>query len=170
MNAVIPFTFESSEIRVIDVNGEPWFVARDVAAVLGYADTADAVQRHCKKAQRIDSIRVGVSPTLQNQTLIIPESDVNRLIFRSKLPAAERIQDWLAEEVIPAIRKTGSYTLAPMSPAEMLVAQAQMLVDHERRTLFPAYAGMNRPLTDEARVSPPAPAPSSRQGMTPGGF
>jgi prophage antirepressor-like protein len=137
MTAIIPFTFESSEIRVVDVNGEPWFVAKDVAVMLGYANTVDAIGRHCKRAQPIENIikNIGGRETLplQNQTLMIPEGDVNRLINRSKLPKAEAIQDWLCDEVMPSIRRTGGYQLKPLTPAEQLLAIVQLSVDQERR-------------------------------------
>jgi|WetSurMetagenome_2_1015567.scaffolds.fasta_scaffold00674_22 prophage antirepressor-like protein len=134
MTNLIPFKFEAHEIRtIVDTQGNPWFVARDVATMLGYANPPEAIRTHCKRARAIDSIGVSVSLTLQNQTLMIPESDVNRLINRSKLPKAEAIQDWLCEEVMPSIRKTGAYQLKAMTPAEMLVAQAQAMLDVERR-------------------------------------
>ena len=85
--------------------GEPWFVARDVAIALGYSDPADAIQRHCKK---VNDSNIGVSPTIPSPK-IIPESDVYRLVMRSKLPDAVRFQDWVVEEVLPIIRKTGHY-------------------------------------------------------------
>ena len=134
MTAIIPFTFESSEIRsIVDAEGNPWFVARDIAKALGYSDPADAVQRHCKKAQAVGIIGVGETPTLQNQTLIIPQSDVIRLISRSKLESAERFQDWLFEEVVPSILKTGSYSARVLTPAEQNLANAQLAVEFERR-------------------------------------
>ena len=100
--------FEKAEfgsVRVILKEGEPWFVARDVAIALGYSDPADAIQRHCKK---VNDSNIGVSPTIPSPK-IIPESDVYRLVMRSKLPDAVRFQDWVVEEVLPIIRKTGHY-------------------------------------------------------------
>lgn len=100
--------FEKTEfgsVRVVMKEGEPWFVARDVAIALGYSDPADAIQRHCKK---VNDSNIGVSPTIPSPK-IIPESDVYRLVMRSKLPDAVRFQDWVVEEVLPTIRKTGHY-------------------------------------------------------------
>ena len=94
---------------------EPWFVANDVASALGYAVPKKAVIDHCKYAEIFkgtDSVPLTDSP---RGISIIPESDVYRLIMRSNLPNAERFQDWVVEEVLPSIRKTGSYSMAPAS-------------------------------------------------------
>lgn len=86
---------EFGKVRIVMRNGEPWFVARDVAVALGYADPADAIQRHCKK---INDSNMGVSPSVPSPK-IIPESDVYRLVMRSNLPTAIEFQDWVCEEV-----------------------------------------------------------------------
>lgn len=93
--------------------GEPWFVANDVASALGYAVPKKAVIDHCKYAEIFkgtDSVPLTDSP---RGISIIPESDVYRLIMRSNLPNAERFQDWVVEEVLPSIRKTGNYSMVP---------------------------------------------------------
>lgn len=115
MSNVIPFSFDQHPVRVVELDGQPWFVAKDVAIVLGYADTAKAVKTHCKAYRQAG---VGVSPTLDPQTNIIPERDVYRLIFKSKLPAAEQFEEWVVAEVLPSIRKTGRYEAAAAQPVE----------------------------------------------------
>jgi prophage antirepressor-like protein len=113
------FNFNSNELRVIDRDGEPWFVAKDVADVLGYSNPQKAVRDHCKKGERfVTPFSNGVEVTF------IPESDVYRLVMRSKLPSAEAFQDWVMEEVLPSIRKTGQYQMQKLSSAEMLLQQA----------------------------------------------
>jgi prophage antirepressor-like protein len=92
---------------VVEIDCDAWFVAKDVARVLGYRQTDKAVRDHCNGAQRMtvanrDSQRGGA----QFWT-IIPERDVYRLIMRSKLPAAEAFEDWVVGTVLPAIRKDG---------------------------------------------------------------
>jgi prophage antirepressor-like protein len=136
---IIPFVFENNNIRVTDQNGEPWFVARDVALALGYKNTTDAVRMHCRRAKSL--IELGRAPsapqqdqqlTLDPQTKLIPESDVYRLTMKSTLESAERFQDWLVEEVIPQIRKTGSFTVAHApAPAPLLPSQIgkQIIID-----------------------------------------
>ena len=111
---------EFGSVRVVMRDDEPWFVARDVAIALGYADPADAVQRHCKK---VNDSNMGVSPMVPSPK-IIPESDVYRLVMRSNLPNAEKFQDWVVEEVLPSIRKSGSYSMAPKTYPEALRALA----------------------------------------------
>lgn len=102
------------------IDGEPWFVARDVASVLGYADTDYAIRAHCKGAQTY----AGDSSGQVRHFKIIPERDVYRLVMRSKLPSAERFEEWVVGEVLPSIRKTARMsrrsphcrTSAPRSP------------------------------------------------------
>lgn len=101
------------EIRTIIVNSEPWFVASDVAKSLGYANSSVAVRDNCKHAELFKTNQKLVLELGPRGVLIIPESDVYRLIMRSNLPGAESFQDWVVEEVLPSIRKHGAY----MTPA-----------------------------------------------------
>jgi prophage antirepressor-like protein len=105
------FKFESDDhfenIRTFDIEGVPWFVALDVAKVLGYAKPRNAIATHCKpKGAR----KQGIPTTSGVQEMtIINESNVYRLIVKSTLPAADKFESWIFEEVIPAIRKHGGY-------------------------------------------------------------
>lgn len=95
-----------SQVRTIEIDGEIWFIASDVAKILGYKEPHKAVDRHCKRGTK--------HPVLDNQgvmqnTWIIPEPDIYRLIISSKLPSASKFEDWVFEEVIPAIRNKGYY-------------------------------------------------------------
>lgn len=99
------------QIRTILQNENPWFVARDVAGSLGYKDTDDAFRKHCKYPE---ILKPGETPGLEfgpRGINIIPESDLYRLIMRSKLPAAEKFQDWVVEDVLPALRRTVTYSI-----------------------------------------------------------
>lgn len=96
------------EIRTVDIDGEIWFVAKDVALALGYSNPQDAVRRHCKKTRNIAGAG-NAHPSLDPQTIIIPEPDIYRLIIKSNLPSAEKFETWVFEEVIPSIRKKGFY-------------------------------------------------------------
>ncbi|AOA04586.1 BRO family protein [Pseudomonas sp. TMW 2.1634] len=101
--SVIPFDFDGAAIRVIsDKLGNPWFVARDVADALGYSKPENAVARHCKAATTTPKQGGGFMT-------IIPERDLYRLVMKSKLPAAERFEEWVVGQVLPSIRKTGSF-------------------------------------------------------------
>jgi anti-repressor protein len=101
------------QLQIIDEDGEQWFVARDVAKALGYSNPSKAVSDHCKKARKINMMEFD-NESLSNysagnysEVLVIPESDVHRLIMRSKLEKAEEYQEWVCGEVLPDIRKHG---------------------------------------------------------------
>ncbi|MBZ1289803.1 toxin Bro [Clostridioides difficile] len=96
------------EIRVIDLNGEPWFVGKDVAETLGYKDTSDALKIHVDDEDK----GVGEIPTPGgNQNMkIINESGLYSLILSSKLLTAKKFKHWVTRDVLPSIRKTGTYS------------------------------------------------------------
>ncbi len=123
------FKFESADVRVVTIDSEPWFVAKDVAGVLGYAKPRNAVAAHCKGAL----IRGVLTAGGEQEMTLIPERDVYRLIMKSHLPAAERFEEWVVGEVLPSIRKTGGYQVRPMTQLEIVAASAAALVDQERR-------------------------------------
>ncbi|AAF84472.1 phage-related protein [Xylella fastidiosa 9a5c] len=107
MNAITPFHFESQAVRtVVDDHGEVWFVGKDVADVLGYANHNDALGAHCKGVAK----RYPLPDSLGRLQYfrIISEPDMFRLIAGSKLPAAERFERWVFEGVLPTIHKTGN--------------------------------------------------------------
>lgn len=97
------------EIRITDVDGTVWFVANDIAKSLGYEKPNNAINTHCRKVNKFNY------PVTGRELNIIPESDVYRLIMRSELPEAEKFQDWITEEVLPSIRKTGGYRVDRMN-------------------------------------------------------
>ncbi|MRU25285.1 hypothetical protein FG477_01985 [Xylella fastidiosa subsp. multiplex] len=109
MNAITPFQFESHAVRtVVDDHGEVWFVGKDVADVLGYTNHNKALGDHCRGVTKCYPIPDSLG-RLQ-ETRIISEPDMLRLIVSSKLPAAERFERWVFEEVLPTLRKTGTYS------------------------------------------------------------
>lgn len=126
---VNPFNFEGFEVRVVLIEGEPWFSARDVAEGLGYSNPQKAVRDHCKSPRPVgvnDSFTLGPSAT------IIPERDVYRLVMRSKMPQAERFEEWVVGEVLPSIRKTGGYS-TPAQPADLSKLEIlQMALESEK--------------------------------------
>ena len=121
--AVQLFNFEATEVRVVNVNNEPWFVGKDVAEVLGYSDTAYAIRTHCKGVEEISTPSNGGNQVMK----IIPERDVYRLIMRSNKPQAEVFEDWVVGEVLPSIRKTGSYAVQPKFDIPTTFAGAMQL-------------------------------------------
>ncbi|HHW4669561.1 MAG TPA: BRO-N domain-containing protein, partial [Xylella fastidiosa subsp. multiplex] len=107
MHAITPFQFESHAVRtVVDDHGEVWFVGKDVADVLGYTNHNKALGDHCRGVTKCYPIPDSLGRS--RETRIISEPDMLRLIVSSKLPAAERFERWVFEEVLPTIRKTGN--------------------------------------------------------------
>lgn len=99
---------EFGEIRTLEVDGKPYFVASDIAKALGYTNSRKAIKDHCRWVTK----RYIPHPQSKSKTLevnIIPEGDIYRLISNSELPEAEKFESWVFDEVLPAIRKTGGY-------------------------------------------------------------
>lgn len=115
---VLVFTHPDFEsVRVVTIDDEPWFVGSDIAKALGYSNPHKAVSRHCKYGMKrpigvVTGQRSNGTDIVQNiDIIVIPESDLYRLTMRSQLPSAEKFADWVVEEVLPTIRKTGKYDL-----------------------------------------------------------
>lgn len=105
------------EIRTLNIDGEPWFVGKDVAKILGYSNASKAVSVHVdnddKQFQMFDisPSQNGNVPIGQSKTAIINESGLYSLILSSKLPTAKKFKHWITSEVLPTLRKVGSYSL-----------------------------------------------------------
>lgn len=128
MEAITLFDHEQfGEIRITDRRGEPWFIAKDIAAALGYADTRQAIRKNCKKPKTV-KINSASGRRGNPNMVIISEADLYRLVLRSRLPEADRFMDWVAEEVLPSIRKTGMYHL-PGRDLEMLALRRKCAID-----------------------------------------
>ncbi|MEN2450425.1 BRO family protein [Bacillus sp. JR_15] len=111
------FNFEELPVRILTVNDEPYFVGKDVADILGYKRTADAIREHVE----VEDKGVGKIQTpggIQNVT-IINESGLYSLIFSSKLESAKQFKRWVTSEVLPTLRKTGTYQV-PSDPMQAL--------------------------------------------------
>lgn len=119
------FNFEQNEVRTILVNDEPYFVGKDVAETLGYSNTAKAIRDHVDIEDRRSERIVHPSGGTQD-SVIINESGLYSLILKSKLPNAKKFKRWVTSEVLPTIRKTGSYSNVPSSFAEALRLAADL--------------------------------------------
>lgn len=150
---------EFGSVRVVMQNGEPWFVASDVAKALGYAKPANAVQQHCEKVNKITQVpETGSSVnTPPVSILIIPEEDVYALIFGSQLESAKRFRRWICDEVLPSIRKTGGYSMTNMpdftNPAQAARAwadeyEAKMLAQKQVKELAETVEAQEMALGD----------------------
>ena len=103
-------------LRTWDNNGKIMFVASDVAKMLGYTNTSKAISDHCRYVTKRYIPHPQGKGTLEVN--FIPEGDVYRLITHSKLPSAEKFESWVFDEVLPSIRKTGSYTAKPLDESK----------------------------------------------------
>ena len=111
MNELMVFNnAEFGQVRTMEINGEPWFVGKDVAAALGYERATKAISDRVDK-EDIDEVPIQDSIGRMQKTPIINESGVYALIFGSKLPNARKFKHWVTSEVLPTIRKTGSYSI-----------------------------------------------------------
>ncbi|ANW97698.1 hypothetical protein CSTERTH_00950 [Thermoclostridium stercorarium subsp. thermolacticum DSM 2910] len=107
MPNIIPFTYNTKQVRVIEKDGEPWFVAKDVCDILEISNGRDAVSR----LDDDEKDAVGITDAIgrEQQTTIISESGVYALVFTSRKPEAEQFKRWIRKEVLPSIRKHGAY-------------------------------------------------------------
>lgn len=151
---------EFGEIRAVEIDGEPWFVGKDMAAALGYGDTDQALRKHIDDEDKL-SRQFDGSGQNRNMT-IINESGVYSLIFSSKLESAKQFKRWVTAEVLPSIRKHGAY-VAPQAPATLdaaalqaftaavdtLTGMVQTLVQRMDR-IEPRRGELPAPPTDEA--------------------
>lgn len=113
---------EFGDIRTVTINNEPWFVGKDVAEALGYAEPRSAVSKKIDEADR--GVAEMETPSGKQNMTIINESGLYALIFGSKLESAKRFKHWVTSEVLPAIRKTGSYQ-KPMTTDQKIQLLAQ---------------------------------------------
>ena len=153
LNMITPITTSSStsqceifnhpefgNLRCIEIDGEPWFVGKDVATALGYAKTENAIARHVDKEDKtLTPFQGGCSSGIQKMT-IINESGLYSLILSSKLESAKRFKRWVTSEVLPCIRKHGGYVIGQENmPKEVLLAHAvlesQKIIEENAREI-----------------------------------
>jgi anti-repressor protein len=128
MNELKIFENQSfGQIRTVEINGNIYFVASDIAKSLGYANPQKAIRDHCK------GVNVSLVPSNGgNQEMnVIPEGDIYRLIARSNLPSAEKFESWVFDEVLPSIRKTGSYLPTGSNLLALAVVEAQRMLSQK---------------------------------------
>lgn len=125
---------EFGEIRTVEIDGKPYFVANDVARALGYKRPADTVTAHCKGSVKHRYLTDGGEQELK----VIPEGDIYRLTVRSKLPSAEKFEKWVFDEVIPSIHQYGAYMTEQtiekaLASPDFLIQLATKLKDEQTR-------------------------------------
>ncbi len=129
---------EFGSLRVIEIEGEPWFVGRDIAKTLGYSNTKKAISDHVDIEDKKDGVTIRDSIGRGQKPILISESGLYSLIMSSKLPTAKQFKRWVTSEVLPSIRKHGAYmtdeTLkkAILSP-DFLIDLANALKDEQTK-------------------------------------
>ena len=133
------FKFNEDDVRAVERDGEPWFVASDVAKILGYKNPRDAVRVHVDREDKWtgttrvnrDSLQVN---GLRRDTVMVNESGVYALIFGSELPTAKDFKRWVTKEVLPAIRSKGVYDRFDVDNSSSLLERSEALLNelHQR--------------------------------------
>ncbi len=131
---IILFDFEEKSIRIMLIDEEIWFVAVDICKILEHSNTSQAVKDSCKK----DGISTAY--TIDNmgrnqQVTILNEANMYRLVMKSKAKNAVSFQDWVVEQVLPTIRKTGKYenSNVALNSMEIMRKQLDYLIEHEKK-------------------------------------
>lgn len=141
--------FENAEfgsVRTIEVNGEPYFVGKDVAEILGYAKPRNAIATHVDEEDKKDAPIQGDLGGTQSMT-IINESGLYSLILSSKLPTAKKFKHWVTSEVLPSIRKHGAYATDELlnNPDFAIKAFTALKEERERRKELEAKVEADKP-------------------------
>lgn len=122
---------EFGNVRTVMIDGEPWLISKDVASVLGYQNARDAVMKHVEDEDK--GLAECDTPGGPQKLSVINESGLYSLVFGSKMPKATKFKRWVTSEVLPTLRKTGSYQMQRMTPEEMMRVQLGMIDGHEER-------------------------------------
>ncbi|QIL50073.1 phage antirepressor [Weissella coleopterorum] len=152
MNKVQIFNFEHSNVRTVTVENEPYFVGKDVADILGYKNTKDALIKHVDTDDKLGS-RITTSGQAREMT-VINESGVYSLVFGSKLDSAKRFKKWVTSEVLPSIRKHDAYLTDSkieevLSDPDTIIKIATQLKEERNKSLMlEQQVAESRPKTD----------------------
>lgn len=113
---------EFGELRIVEMNGEPWMVGVDVAKALGYAAPRNAIASHVDEEDKTSALIRGTGSNYKSMAILINESGLYSLVLSSKLPGAKRFRRWVTGEVLPSIRKDGGYikTAPGMTDADIM--------------------------------------------------
>ena len=122
MHDLVDFTFDQETVRVVLIGEEPWFVAHDVARVLGYTKAPDMVRNLDDDERATHIVRSTGSLTRDQDMTVISESGLYAAILKSRKPEAKRFRRWVTAEVLPTLRKTGRYILHPEPPIALAPA------------------------------------------------
>ena len=138
---------EFGRMRSVMIDGEPWFVGKDVATALGYENASKSIRDHVDKEDKVVGVQ-NVTPSVKDSLgriqypTWINESGVYALIFGSKLPAAKKFKHWVTSEVLPSIRKNGGYVKQEMDVTAVIMQTATAVCAEMIRQLTPILQGM----------------------------
>lgn len=134
------------KVRVVEINGEPWLVGKDVAEVLGYSNTAKAIRDHVDIEDKL-SERIVLSGQ-NREVIVINESGLYSLVLRSKLPEAKKFKRWVTSEVLPSVRKHGMYATDDLLNDPDLMIKAANKIKEEKEGRLKAESQVKE-LTDK---------------------
>ena len=123
---------EFGSVRTWVVDDVPWFVGKDIATILGYAKPENAIANHVDDEDKTSTLIQGSGSNYKSKAILVNESGLYSLILSSKLPNAKKFKRWVTGEVLPSIRKTGSYG-KPMSQLEIAQYSINLLIEQERK-------------------------------------
>ncbi|EJF07511.1 prophage antirepressor [Thiovulum sp. ES] len=144
--------FNDFQVRILLINGKEYFIAKDIAEILQYKNTRDAVSKHCKNSTTVENFKgsdlrqLNLSDVFGNnykKVKLIQEPDVWRLIIKSEMPEAEKIEKWIFEEVLPQIRKTGSYSIKKKAETEKHVPQTSLEIVENGIQILTKFRDLN---------------------------
>lgn len=169
MAKILDFNFNNLPVRIVDQSGEPWFVAKDICDILKLENSRKATSSLPDDEKNTVTISDGI-PGNPNTT-IINEQGLYRLIFKSRVPAAEEFKTWMVKDILPAIRKTGNYSLKDKSNSNVdirsiddkltvefplsdyLKMQSQLIYTQSLLIETFEHASVNNEMTEKQRVT-----------------
>lgn len=140
-------------IRTVEIDNTPYFVGKDVAEILGYSNTRDALAKRVDSEDKLDGVAICDSIGREQTPIFINESGLYSLILSSKLPKAKEFKHWVTSEVLPTIRKHGVYAVDEvLENPDMLISALQALKE-EKAKAKKAYRNSHRAGTADCRVT-----------------
>lgn len=137
---------EFGSVRTININGEPMFVGKDVAEILGYSNPRKAIIDHVDEDDKTDGVTIRDSIGREQNPVCINESGLYSLILSSKLPNAKKFKRWVTSEILPAIRKHGVYAVDEVlnNPDMLISALQELKAEREKRKMLEETAAVQR--------------------------
>lgn len=132
------WNYKSSKFRTVEIEGEPYFVGKDVAITLGYAKPENAIATHVDDEDKTATLIRGTGSNYKSKTIVINESGLYSLILSSKLPNAKNFKRWVTSKVLPELRKNGSYG-SNINLEEVIAKTATAVVSEVMKNIIPAF-------------------------------